>query len=104
MSKYVLSWTNRLTGSAAENEAAVKRNLELFTKWEPAPGTTISPFLNCVDGSGGFAVVETDDPAELLDAAAKFGTLIDFKAYPVIDINEAVQVMQEGIAFRESVG
>ena len=33
--KYVLGWTNRLTGSSKENEEGAKRALELFAKWQP---------------------------------------------------------------------
>ena len=31
--KYVVSWTFRIGGSAADNEAGVKRLLEVYSKW-----------------------------------------------------------------------
>jgi hypothetical protein len=102
--KYVLGWTNRLTGSSKENEEGAKRALELFSKWQPPAGVTFLQFVGRLDGEGAFAVVETDDPADILDASAKFAPLKMFSVYPVIDMAEWAQKLQEGVEFRESVG
>jgi Domain of unknown function (DUF3303) len=64
--KYVISSTARLNGSGKENEAAMRRGLELYSKWTPPASSTIHQFVGRVDGGGSFAVVETDDPADLL--------------------------------------
>ncbi len=102
--KYVLGWTNRLTGSSKENEEGAKRALELFSKWQPPAGVTFLQFVGRLDGEGAFAVVETDDPTDILDASAKFAPLKMFTVYPVIDMAEWAQKLQEGVEFRESVG
>jgi hypothetical protein len=101
--KYVMAWTSRLTGSSKENEEAARRGLEVFAKWTPPATTTFHQFVGRVDGNGGFAVVETDNPTDLLDAAGKFGPFNEFQLYPVVDVAEWVQAMQEGTEFRDSI-
>ena len=59
--KYVVAWVPRSSGAAPEELQA--RALQVFSKWSPADGTNFVQFFGWVDGPGGFAVVETDDPA-----------------------------------------
>ena len=59
--KYVIEWHPRGGGVAAENLASTKRSLDVLAKW--TPGGTMLQFVNRIDGGGGFAVVESDDPA-----------------------------------------
>jgi hypothetical protein len=101
--KYVMTWTPRFHGSAQENEAATRRGLELFSKWQQPAGSTFHQFVARLDGAGGFAVVETDNPADLLDGTSKFATLNDFQLYPVVDMPDWVRAAQEGVEFRESI-
>jgi hypothetical protein len=101
--KYVMTWTPRLGGSVEENEAAARRGLELFSKWQQPAGTTFHQFVARVDGAGGFAVVETDSAADLLDGTAKFSPLNKFQLYPVVDIADWAQAAQEGVEYRESI-
>lgn len=102
--KYVLSWTNRLSGSAKDNEEAAKRALELFWKWQPPASVTFHQFVGRLDGEGAFAVVETDDPTDILDASSKFSPLKMFTIHPVIDMADWAQKLQDGVDFRESIG
>jgi hypothetical protein len=101
--KYVMTWTPRFSGSAEDNEAAARRGLELFSKWQQPASTKFLQFVGRVDGSGGFAVVETDNPADLLDGAGKFGPVNEFQIYPVVDIADWVRAAQDGVEFRESI-
>jgi uncharacterized protein DUF3303 len=101
--KYVMTWTPRLSGSAEDNEAAARRGLELFSKWQQPAGATFHQFVARVDGTGGFAVVETDNPADLLDGTGKFAPLNEFQLYPVVEIADWVRSAQEGVEFRESI-
>ncbi|MEV3961444.1 DUF3303 family protein [Nocardia sp. NPDC050193] len=55
-------------------------------------------------GTGGFAVVETDNPIDLLDAPEKFGMIAEYQIHPVAELADVVQAFQEGAAFRESIG
>jgi hypothetical protein len=99
--KYVIAWTYRLNGSAAENDQSLRRGLVLFSKWTTPSSTTYHQFVGRADGGGGFAVIETDNPSDLTDATGKFGHLLDYQIYPVVDIDQSAQSMEEGAEFRE---
>jgi uncharacterized protein DUF3303 len=101
--KYLVTWTARDGGSAADNEAAVKRSLAVFSKWSPPGDATFHQFLNRIDGTGGYAVVETDNPASVAEGPAKFGPYFDFQVIPVMDITDGVQITNEAAEFRDSV-
>jgi hypothetical protein len=101
--KFVMAWTSRINSSGRENEEAVQRALQLFSKWQPPAGVTFHQFVGRVDSEGGFAVVETDQPAELLSATGKFAPYNVFHIYPVVDINDWAQQAQDGVEFRESI-
>ena len=103
MAKYLVTWTARTGGSGAENEAAVERSLQLFSKWSPPGDSTFHQFLQRLDGNGGAAVVETDNPLSVLEGPSKFGPYFDFQVTPVVDIMDGVSVGQEGIEFRNSI-
>ncbi|MGZ4510632.1 MAG: DUF3303 domain-containing protein [Mycobacterium sp.] len=102
--KYVVAWTYRLNGTAAENDESLQRGLAAYSKWSPPQSTTYHQFVGRVDGAGGFAVVETDNPADLVETTSQFATILDYQIYPVIDIAEAAQALQRGVEFREAVG
>jgi hypothetical protein len=99
--KFVTTWTARTHGGAAEE--AAKRGLELFGKWSPPEDVTFLQFVTRLDGNGGFAVLETDNPANLGEAAAKFGPYFEFHIYPVLDIAEGAALGSDGVAWRDSI-
>jgi Domain of unknown function (DUF3303) len=101
--KFVLSWTTRNGGAGKDNEETVRRALQVFSKWQPPAGTTFHQFVGRVDGEGGFAVVETDNPSDLLDGTTKFAPYNVFQIHPVVDIAEWAQTAQGGVDFRESI-
>jgi hypothetical protein len=97
--KYVISWISK----AGLGEADAERSLNVFAKWSPLPVAAFSEFVGRLDGRGGFAVVETDDPSAVLRDAAIFGAWFDFEVCPVVDIVELVRVAGEAVEFRKSV-
>ncbi|HXV93032.1 MAG TPA: DUF3303 family protein [Pseudonocardia sp.] len=99
--KYVVAWTVRASGSGQENEEATKRMLGMLGKW--SPGATVHQFVNRVDGGGGFAVEETDDPAVIARDVAVWSPYLDITVHPVIDVEQSAAILQEGVDFRESV-
>lgn len=101
--KYVVAWKPRFGGSAAENEAAVARLLEVFSKWTPSGDVTFHQFVARVDGEGGFAVTEGDDPATAARDVAKFVPYLEYAVYPVLDIGEAAGILAEGVEWRKSI-
>ncbi|HYU39057.1 MAG TPA: DUF3303 family protein [Acidimicrobiia bacterium] len=101
--KYLVTWNARDGGSAADNEEAVKRTLAVYSKWSPPGDATFHQFLTRLDGAGGCAVVETDNPASVAEGPSKFGPYFDFEITPMLDITEGVPLLNEGIEFRDSI-
>jgi hypothetical protein len=101
--KFVVSWRVRSGVSSEGNEVATQRVLQVFSKWAPPSDETFHQFLGRLDGTGGFAVVETDNPESLAEAPAKFGPFLEFEITPVQDIGDTMRVLSEGVEFRKSV-
>ena len=101
--KYMLSWTTRVTGTAAENEQSTKRALQLYQKWTPLSGLQILAWVARIDGEGGYALVETDDAATIADISGKFGPLLVSQVHPVMEMADWAQVVGAGIEWRGSV-
>jgi hypothetical protein len=97
--KYVVSWQPRSNAT----EEILTRSLHVFRKWSPPEGTTFLQFLGRIDGPGGFAVVETDDPARLAQTTAIFSAFFDMTVYPVLDIEDATRIGGEATEFRQTV-
>jgi hypothetical protein len=98
--KYVVTWTPRAGGSGHENEASRKRAVELLGKW--IPQQKVHEILVRIDGQGGFAVVETDEPESIARTIATFSPYLVHSVYPVLEIDEARGIAEEAIAFLES--
>jgi Protein of unknown function (DUF3303) len=97
--KYVVSWQPR----SNTTEEVQARSLEVFGKWSPAEGVKFLQFLGRMDGYGGFAVVETDNPTLLARDTAIFSAFFDQTVYPVLDIEESARIGSEAVEFRRSV-
>ena len=97
--KYVVTWENR--SNATEETAA--RSLQVFGKWTPQEGSTFKEFLSRIDGRGGFAVVETEDPTLVLRDTALFGAFFDFSVYPVLEIADSTAIEMETVEHLRSI-
>ena len=97
--KYVVSWI----GKPSVTEEAAARSLQVFGKWTPSEGADFKEFLGRVDGRGGYAVVETDDPKLIAKDVAPFAAWFDFEVCPVIEIADTAAVDAEAIEFLASV-
>lgn len=97
--KYVVSWEPRPSAT----EETLARSLQVFTKWSPREGATFKEFVSRVDGQGGFAVVETDDPSLIMRDTAEFGSFFDFSVYPVLEIAEATVINTEAMEHLASI-
>ena len=97
--KYVVSREARQNAS----EELQARSLEVFGKWSPSEGTTFHQFLGRIDGRGGYAVVETDDPALLAKDMATFGAFFEMSVHPVMEIAETAMIAAEAVEFRASI-
>jgi hypothetical protein len=101
--KYLVSWTPRSGGSARDNEAGIARSLQVFSKWSPPADATFHQFLTRLDGEGGYAVVESDNPTSVMEGPSKFSPWFEFHVTPVMDIMEGVPVFNDGVEFRKSI-
>ena len=101
--KYVLTWWERPTGSFADYEAAQKRVLGVFQKWEMPASLNIHQFVVRVGEFGGYAVLETDNVADIHKLTSTFA-IFQFRLEPVLDVMDAVAVEAAAIAWRESIG
>jgi hypothetical protein len=101
--KFVITWTGGPGGSAAEDEASAARIMEVYSRWTPPADVTFHQFVIRSDGMGGFAVVESDNPSSLALDIFKFAPYFEYAVYPVLDIDEAVGLLNEAVEFRKSV-
>ena len=97
--KYVVSWEARQTAS----EELQARSLQVFSKWSPSPGVTFHEFLGRVDARGGYAVVESDDPALVAKDMAVFSAFFEMSVTPVLDIADIAAIGAEAVEFRASI-
>lgn len=100
--KYVVTWWERPTGSAADYEAAQKRILGLFQQWEMPASLQIHQFLVRVGEFGGYAVLETDQPADIHRLTTVFAAF-KFRLEPVLDVGDAVATEGVAIAWRDGL-
>jgi hypothetical protein len=99
--KYVIAWEVRENASSEETQV---RGYQVFGKWSPAEGSDFLQFVDRIDGRGGFAVVETEDPTSIARDTAIFGPFLSFNVYPVLDSQERTHIVNEAIEFRRSIG
>ena len=97
--KYVISWETR----PGITEEASMRSWAVFSKWTPQRPDTFKEFLGRLDGNGGFAVVDTDDPTQIAKDTAPFTPFIEFHVYPCLEIADQAAMAADGIAFLQSV-
>ena len=100
--KYLVTWRERPTGSAAEYEAAQKRVLSVFAVWDMPESLTFHQFLVRVGEFGGYAVIETDSAEDLQFLCTVFAAFA-FTVEPVMDVMDAVAAESRGIEWRDSL-
>lgn len=101
--KFVLAYTNRTGGSAADFEAGQERAMKLLAQYEPSDDLVIHQWLTRCDSGGGFSVIETDNADDLLHDLTMWSPYLDFQIFPVVDVVGAGGVQQRAIDFRNSV-
>lgn len=100
--KFVLTWTNRANGTAAENVESVESSLKLLSGWQPGPEATMREWLIRCDSGGGFAVLETDDPAALYRDIATWNPWLSFEVHPVLDVTESTPLLGQATGVARS--
>jgi hypothetical protein len=98
----MISWFERPQGSPAEYENTQKRILEVFGRWKAPDAFKIESFVVRVGEWGGHMLVECDDPLAVHKFCSTYPAF-EFQARPVIDVEDAVRVEQEAIAWRDGL-
>ena len=84
------------------SEEGEKRSLEVFSRWSPPEATQFQAFYGYADGTGGFAIVETDEAAALLQATVPFTPWLRFTMKAILPIQDSAAIAGSVIAFREA--
>jgi hypothetical protein len=100
--KYVVTWWERPGGSFKDYEAAQKRVLEVFQSWKMPESLNFHQFLVRVGEFGGYAVIETGEPADIHRLSSAFA-VFQFRVEPVMDVMDAVAAEAEAIGWRDSL-
>ena len=96
--KFVLTYTARAGGTAAENIAGGESAQKLLSNWSPSPSATMHQWVARCDGQGGFAVLETDNATDLLRDLATWSPWLEFQVFPVVDLTETTAITLEALA------
>ena len=83
------------------SEAAQKRTLQLFSKWQPGPGQ-FQGFYGFADGGGGVALVEAASAADLAKTVAPWTPFMTFTARPILPVREASEINGAAAHWRDS--
>ncbi|MGE3328972.1 MAG: DUF3303 domain-containing protein [Acidimicrobiia bacterium] len=100
--KYVVRWNERPGAGPSQYEDAQSRILEVFRQWKKPAGLTFHQFVVRIGDWGGYAVIETDNIAEIhvmTTALAAF----EFRVEPVVDVMDAVAIELDAMAWRDSL-
>lgn len=89
-------------GKANSTEDSQKRSLQVYAKWKPPAGMEMVQQYACADGRG-FAIVEANSAAPLIEGMAPYEIWFDFKLTPILKIGDALPLVQKAIAWRDSV-
>jgi len=80
-----------------------KQVLGLWSKWQPPEGMEIKAFYVGVDGRG-FLITEAKTAEAIYEGVAPWlGVLLDYDIVPIVEVDKAVGILQQAIAFRESL-
>lgn len=83
------------------SEAAQKRSLMLFSKWQPGPGQ-FQAFYEFADGGGGVALIEVGSSADLAKTVAPWTPFLRFTTHAILPIQEAAQINTAAAAWRDA--
>ena len=101
--KYMIEYTIRTTGlTYDQNLTGTEALITAFGKWKPEEGLSVQAFVSNVSGTGGYVLVEANDPKVVTSFVSKFNYWNDIDVVPVIDVGEAVQIAQSSLAWARS--
>jgi hypothetical protein len=100
--KFMVEWSTRPGMTLNDDLDNREALLRAFAKWQPPEGLTIHAFVVKTEQQAGYILVEADDAGVLARFAAPFQPWNDAKQVPVIDIEDAVAVYTDALAWTRS--
>lgn len=85
------------------DEIALQRALRVFAAWEQPTEVDIKGFYGAVGGGSGYAIVEASSDDAVLRMVSPFLPFNTFEVTAILPIEDAVGILGEAVAFRESV-
>jgi hypothetical protein len=95
--KFVLAYTTRDGSTAEDNLKSAEAAQKLLVNWVPSPNANITEWVQRCDGTGGFAVLETENAKDLYRDLAVWSPWLKFEVHPVLDILDATPLTDEAI-------
>ena len=83
------------------DEQRQERSLQLFTEWTPPDGIDFRAHYLRADGNGGIGIVDADAAAVIGEAVAPFSPFFEYEIVPLMEVEEAVAVLQRAVEWRE---
>jgi len=94
---FYVGWKPR----AGQGPDTSEKGLEVFSRWAPPEGIEFKGMWGRADG-GGFCVCEAASAEAMFEATAPWaGAFLDYDIVPIVDIERAVELQNQGIAFRK---
>jgi hypothetical protein len=100
--KYVIGWKRKRHGTAGEYEEGQRRVLALLRDWRGPEGVIVHQWVVRAGGSGGYAVIETED-LDVVHAATGVFSGMNFTIEPVLDVEVALAAAGQAVEWRDSV-
>jgi hypothetical protein len=101
MALYMVVWEKEPNSS----EEQLARAARVFEEHNPSKqkGVKYLHFVGRVDGVGGFALADTDDPHALAKTGAMFAPFFKTVVHPVMEIGAFAQLTTEAVAARQAI-
>jgi hypothetical protein len=84
-------------------EAIAKRATHLFDNWKTPAGFEIKAHYARSDSEGGLVIVEAESPAAIMEATSTFSLFYEHNVNPIVEISEAVPIVQATTRWRDSI-
>jgi len=94
------SWVRRDSGASEDGD---RRVLAILERFEVPDGVTVHAWVERVDGTGGFGVLETDDPVALGAGFPLFNPYFSFEVVPVLQHADGVAALAAAVALRDAI-
>jgi Protein of unknown function (DUF3303) len=97
--KYMIDFTFRTTGAHDENLGNTETLLRAFSKWRPEDGLTVLAFVVNLGDTGGYVLVDANDPKAVFSFVSKFIAWVESKVVPVVEVSDSVAIGHASLAW-----